>query len=97
MSQRRPPSIPQQQRQQAEEELQRIYNEPGAAMLLFKIIELHAAGPTEPDVSIRQAAAVNFKASGGRWAYVSDARPSAWTCPSAPDVGHHSSRPVRTW
>lgn len=41
--------------------MQRLYNEPGAAMLLFKIIELHAAGPTEPDLSIRQAAAVSFK------------------------------------
>lgn len=50
------------QRQQAEEELQRLYNEPRAALLLFQIIELHAAGPTEPDVSIRQAAAVSFKA-----------------------------------
>lgn len=50
-----------QQRQQAEEELKRLYNEPGAALLLFRIIELHAAGPAEPDVSIRKAAAVSFK------------------------------------
>jgi len=43
--------------------VQRLYNEPRAALLLFQIIETHAAGPTEPDVSIRQAAAVSFKAS----------------------------------
>lgn len=30
-------------------------------MLLFQIIEMHATGPAEPDVSIRQAAAVSFK------------------------------------
>ena len=64
------PSDTKQQRQQAEEELQRLYNEPRAALLLFQIIELHAAGPTEPDVSIRKAAAVSFKARARLFLYV---------------------------
>ena len=38
-----------------------MYNQPGCAMLFFQIIEMHATGPAEPDVSIRQAAAVSFK------------------------------------
>ncbi len=38
-----------------------MYNQPGCAMLFFQIIEMHAAGPAEPDISIRQAAAVSFK------------------------------------
>jgi hypothetical protein len=49
------------QRVQAEEFLHGLYNQQGYAMLLFQIIEMHAAGPAEPDVSIRKAAAVSFK------------------------------------
>lgn len=49
------------QREQAEGELNSLYSQQGYSLLLLRIIEMHSSGPAEPDVSIRQAAAVNFK------------------------------------
>lgn len=55
------------QRQQAEAELNKLYGQQGYALLLLRIIEMHSAGPAEPDVSIRQAAAINFKVRSLPW------------------------------
>jgi len=38
-----------------------LYHEQGYPQLLLQIIERYSQGPTDPDVSIRKAAAVDFK------------------------------------
>lgn len=49
------------QRVQAEEYLKQMSLQPRYVLMLLEIIKLHSAGPTEPDISIRKCAAVQFK------------------------------------